>query len=98
MLVEIKGKHGSDVVMFGDVAKQLFKMMDLSGNLEGALKSEDLPAALTSLEAALSNHVDPPQQEDGDDTHIGMKTRALPLIELIRKNIDAGGYIMWQKQ
>lgn len=84
--------------MFGDVAKQLFKMMNLSGNLEGALKSEDLPKALASLENALSNHIDPPSQDDGEDAPVGMKTRALPLIELIKKNIDAGGYIMWQEQ
>ncbi len=98
MLIEIKGEHGVDVVMFGDVAKKLFRMMDLSGNLEGALQAEDLPAALTRLEDALSQLQEPPHNDDDGDAPVSLRTRALPLIELMKKNIAAGGYVMWQTQ
>ena len=99
MLVEIKGRYGSDVIMFDDVAKKLFRMMGLSGNLEGALQTEDLSAALASLENALSNHEDPPADDDADgDAPVSIRTRAIPLIDLLKRNMADGGYVMWQGQ
>jgi hypothetical protein len=99
MLVEIKGEYGSDIVMFDDIAQKLFKMMGLSGNLEGALQTEDLAQALAKLESALSNHVETPNDDDSDgDAPVGLRTRALPLMDLMQRNITDGGYLMWQGQ
>lgn len=100
MLVEITGEHSGSVIMFGDVATRLFRMMGLSGNTEGAIQSADLPAALERLEAALAQQTNdsPAAADDDGDRPVSMATRAVPLIKLLQENIAAGGYVMWREQ
>jgi len=53
MLVTFRSTATDPVLMFGDVATPLLKMMGASGRVPGAFKAADVPAALQQLEAAI---------------------------------------------
>ena len=44
MLIEFQGEHTGSIVMFGNIATSLLKMMGQSGKTEGAVRAEDVPA------------------------------------------------------
>ncbi len=100
MLVTFKTDSYSDITMFGDVATALLEMMGQSGNVPGAIMAEDVPKALSVLNAALENEADPQQDakfdEDDDTTNrVALKTRAMPLIELLEAAIAANDNVLW---
>ena len=101
MLIEIQGERTGSVVMFGNVATTLLKMMGQSGKQEGALREEDVPQALISLNKALQSVPDESSDDknsDSDDDSVGIKTRAVPLIKLLEESVKKGGYVMWKPQ
>ena len=99
MLIEMRGEHTGAIVMFGDAATSLLKMMGQSGQPEGALREEDVPGALDTLRAALqSTPDDSSTNPDEDENHIGIRTRAAPLIKLLEECSEKGGYLMWKPQ
>ncbi len=92
--------------MMGHVALPLLRMMGGSGNTEGAVSGELLDEALQKLEAALeqaapaANELADGTEDDKDEEEkqpkVGMSTRALPLLEMLRRAKAADGYVMWQ--
>lgn len=103
MLVTFKTDAYADIMMFGDVAKQLLKMMGHSGTIPSAMVAEEVPAALERLKRAVDAEraSDVPESGEGaeqsNDQNVSLKYRALPLIELLtaaaKKNCD----VMWDK-
>ena len=103
MLVTFKTDAYADIMMFGDVAKQLLKMMGHSGTIPSAMVAEEVPAALERLKRAVDAERAPdvPESDEGaeqsNDQNVSLKYRALPLIELLtaaaKKNCD----VMWDK-
>ncbi|MEM7257587.1 MAG: DUF1840 family protein, partial [Pseudomonadota bacterium] len=67
MLIEIQGEHTGSITMFGDAAKKLLKMMGQSGQPEGAIRAEDVPAALDSLQTALGKLSEPDADVEDED-------------------------------
>ena len=99
MLIEFKGEHTGSVVMFGNIATQLLKMMGQSGQAKGAIEAPEVPAALDQLKRSLQN-VAPPQTGDDDDgePNVSLQTRANPLIDLLERSVEKNGYVMWKPQ
>jgi hypothetical protein len=100
MLVTFRTKSYSNITMFGDVAKQLLDLMGHSGTVPGAIKAEDVPAALARLEAAMARHkeADEAEESGGDDDaprKVPLSTRALPLLELLRAAAAHKTAVMW---
>lgn len=103
MLVTFKTSGHADIIMFGDIAKQLLKMMGHSGTVPSAMVADEVPAALDRLrhavEAKRTDETQKPQDnaEQADDQSVSLRYRALPLIELLsaaaRKRCD----VMWDK-
>ncbi|MCC2682545.1 MAG: hypothetical protein K0S36_2109 [Nitrosospira multiformis] len=102
MLVTFKTSAHADIIMFGDIAKQLLKMMGHSGTVPSAMVADEVPAALDRLkhavEAKRADEAKPRDNaEQADDQSVSLKYRALPLIELLsaaaRKHCD----VMWDK-
>jgi hypothetical protein len=97
------------LTMHGDVAVTLLKAMGHTGSVPGAILAADLPAALASLERRLETAGDqpasPPTPADaGDDDDaqerepvIALRTRAVPLLALMRTAIDRGSDLMWDR-
>ena len=108
MIVTFRTKEHPDIMMFGDVAIELLKMMGHSGTVPSAIVAKDVPAALARLKAAISAHkaakpaVPPPVKDDNDDEPaerpVDLSHRALPLLELLEAAVAVQADVMWDQQ
>ena len=56
MIVTFRSKAHADIMMFGDIAVSLLKLMGHSGTVPGALLAEEVPMALDHLRKAVAAH------------------------------------------
>jgi len=98
MIVTFTTKTYADITMFGDVALTLLKMMGHSTKVPGAIRADDVPAALGRLKTAINAEEDlPPAEDDEEDgPAVSLAHRALPLIELLEAAIKANANVMWK--
>ncbi|CAG0976153.1 hypothetical protein ANAEL_01460 [Anaerolineales bacterium] len=104
MLVTFTCKAYADITMFGDVAKRLLKMMGQSGTVPSAIMAEDVPAALDRLTRAIESEKVVPtpdrpmnaQDDEANQQAVSLKTRALPLIELLTAAVKEDCNVMWK--
>jgi hypothetical protein len=99
MLVRFRSDAG-DLIMFGDVAVKLLKMMGQTGDVPGAILAADIPAAVTRLQTAIGAQ---PETEPGtgsprddQDPPVSLRQRAFPLIELLQRAIRRNVDVIWQ--
>lgn len=107
MLVAFKSDAYADIIMFGEVAQQLLKMMGHSGTVPSAIRAEDVPAALERLKHSLGGEKTSgeAQAEAGlgaagrgeNDHNVSLRDRALPLIELLTAAAKKHRDVMWDK-
>ena len=102
MLVTFKTDVGN-IIMFGNVALPMLKMMGHSATIPGAILAADVPMALSRLKVAINTEKDSPpvedEVEDGDDADapvVSMADRALPLINLLTAAAEADCNVMWE--
>lgn len=104
MLVTFKTEAYANITMFGDVAVTLLKLMGHSGTIPGALIADDVPAALERLKAAVSERpqtpLDPEKsggaKDEGEQPHVSLAHRALPLIQLLTAAAAAKVHVLWE--
>ena len=75
MLVTFRSKASADVVMFGDVAVRLIKLMGHSGVVPSAILAEDVGAALCQLKQAVEADKAGATGEHSSQTGIDTRTR-----------------------
>ncbi|MGF1703674.1 DUF1840 domain-containing protein [Photobacterium makurazakiensis] len=112
MLVTFKCKASGNIMMFGDVAKQMLQMMGYCENIPGAIDAEDVTGALNKLKAALSKiqelelkaEQNAKQDIDIDDLNtidvepvVNLVRRAYPLIEMLELAKKENCHVMWDK-
>ena len=101
MLVTFHSKAWTSVTMFGDVAVDLLKMMGHSGTVPSALLARDIPPALERLQRGLkvASAKEPGREDNEDDAepHIALRTRAYPLIQMLRASAREGADIIWDE-
>lgn len=102
MLVTFSCSAYADIMMFGDVAVHLLKLMGHSGTVPGAILAEDVQAAQERLIAATQAEQDLPEAENSGEEKDGepvvsLSHRALPLIELFEAASKAKCNVMWDK-
>ena len=86
------------IIMFDKDADFMLKAMKTSGNIPGALYADDVSDALKALKNRVeieSNDTELESNNDNDSDHVGLNTKALPLIELMQKAIDQEEKLMW---
>jgi len=98
MLVTFSTDAYANITMFGDVALSMLKMMGHSATVPGAIRAEDVPAALARLTAAIdAEQLSPlPPDKDADEPAISVAHRALPLINLLTAAVKSKSYVMWK--
>ena len=100
MLVTFRTDAHAGITMYGDIAKQMLKMMGHSGTIPGAILAEDVPAALQKLSSAMEA-VNEPTIETGkntwDNQRVSMHSRATPLIELLEAAAAEQCNVMWEE-
>ncbi|MDE2366499.1 MAG: DUF1840 domain-containing protein [Betaproteobacteria bacterium] len=106
MLIKFKSDAYADIIMFGDVAQRLLKMMGHSGTVPSAILADDVPAVLDRLKraiepekAAAKQSVSEGKRDDGDqdEQDVSLAYRALPLIELLTAAAKKKRDVMWEK-
>jgi hypothetical protein len=105
MLVTFRTKANADITMFGDVAVELLKLGGMTGNVPTAILAADIPAFLGQLsqgleersgarEPPVSAENAPPGEEEEAEAAVPLRTRALPLIGLLRSAQQAGADVI----
>jgi len=103
MLVTFSCSAHADITMFGDVAVDLLKLMGHSGTVPGAIRAEDVEAALSRLRAGLAareaesvDSADSGQDDEEDEEPVvTLSRRALPLISLLEAARAKNRDVMW---
>lgn len=107
MLVRFSSTQTEPLLMFGDIAVQLIKMLGATGNVPGAITAEDLPAAITALRQKLQvlAATKPPAAQAEDDEEEGeheppieLAARAAPLLDLLERARAGNAAVMWEAQ
>ncbi len=105
MLVTFKTQYYSNITLFGNVALTFLKIMGHSGSVPGAIRAEDVPAALQRLSKAVEQETaskkSPPSSGYDDDNEdnepvVSLRQRALPLIELLQSAVEFESNVMWE--
>lgn len=107
MLVRFSSTATEPLLMFGDVARQLIKMMGATGAIPGGITAADLPAAIERLrqQLALQSAPAPPaasQPTPNDDDRQrepppSLAARAVPLIDLLQRAQRGDATVMWEQ-
>jgi hypothetical protein len=104
MIVTFRSNAHADIMMFGDIAVNLLKLMGHSGTVPGALLAEHVPKALDRLreavavnKAATDDESDGVQDDDSSERPVSLTHRALPLIDLLTAAATAKCDVMWDK-
>jgi hypothetical protein len=98
LLVTFTTEAYADITMFGDVGLAMLRMMGHSATVPGAIRAEDVPAALERLTAAVNANpaAVPVANKDADEPNVSLKNRALPLIELLKAAAKAEAFVTWK--
>lgn len=98
MLVIFSCPAYANITMFGEVAVRLLKLMGHRGSVPGALRADDVPAALARLQATLDAEGQPAQeetvQEEDEEPAVSLAHRAGPLIEMLKAAVSDQCYVM----
>jgi hypothetical protein len=100
MLVKFDSEAGQ-ILMFGDVAVALLKMMGQSGVVPGAIVAPDIPSALEKLRQGVEAQAHHPRARRDDETEepdVTLRQRAVPLIELLDRAAKQAKNVMWTKE
>ena len=105
MLIIFKSKASGDVIMFGDIGKQLLGVMGKRPEPQGIITPEQLPDAISRLQDAIARSKAPPAVKDAPDTEenaagserasISLAVRAIPLLELLQRSHKAKAPVIW---
>ncbi len=100
MLVKFSSEAYEDIIMLGDVAKQLIQMMGYSGSIPSAISEDDIPKALANLKkgVAQSKTNSSLDADDYDDEPVSLAHRAWPLIEMLEAAHQHKKHVMWQEK
>lgn len=101
MLVTFKSRAHADVIMFGEVALKLIKLMGRSETVPSAIEPQDIPQALKLLQEGIAvEDVAVQETEDVEDeeaVQVSMHNRALVLIELLNAAKRENVPVMWEE-
>jgi hypothetical protein len=102
MLVKFHSPAHADILMFGEVAVTLLRLMGNSGKIPGALMPEDIPEALANLQAAVAANPERPLNPQAEDPRnpeqpsVSLSRRALPLIGLLETALAREAHVIWE--
>jgi hypothetical protein len=108
VIIIFQSPAAGDVIMFGDVAQRMMKLMGKEADAKGIVTVEQLPAAIAQLKAAIEadkteragkQDEDLPQFEIGDGgikrPYVALAQRAAPLLELLEWSLKKKKPVVW---
>lgn len=100
MLVKFDSEAGQ-ILMFGDVAVTLLKMMGQSGVVPGAIIAADIPPALGRLKQGIeaqAHHPRARRNDENEEPDVSLRQRAAPLVELLDRAAKQDKNVMWTEE
>ncbi|MBE3670295.1 hypothetical protein BOO24_01150 [Vibrio navarrensis] len=102
MLVIFSCKNHASVIMFGDIAQEMIRMMGHSGTVPSAILSPNIPEALEKLKSALENekiqclnNIETHEEDEDSEQPVSIFIRAYPLLELLNSAAEGECDVMW---
>ncbi|MDD2719962.1 MAG: DUF1840 domain-containing protein [Gallionella sp.] len=96
MLVTFKTDFHANILMFGDDARAMLKVIGHSGTIPSAILAEDVPAARDRLVAAVEAQKAVTAVQEKDTHAVSFINRARPLIELFDDAVKKSSNVMWE--
>lgn len=103
MIYKFKSQAAADVIMLQANGDQMLTIIGKEPAAQGIVTVDQIPAAITALEAAIVEHEDVearrratpgvPIEVEGDS--IMLRQRAVPFINLLRTSAQAGKDVVW---
>ena len=98
MLIRFSVVAGPSIEMYEEEAMKMLRAMGRSETVPSAMSPEDILPAVKELESSLNKRssMDESTSQNGyDDDAIDAKTRAFPLIELLKNAAKENKSVMW---
>ena len=105
MLYKFKSKASGDLIMLEPNGRRVLEIIGKGSDGKGIVLPEHMPAAIASLEAAVASeeaehraadsHASAEGSVANDGTAVGLRQRALPFIEMLKRCHKAGNEIVW---
>ena len=96
MLVTFSCPAHPDIIVLGDHAVRLLKLMGRSGTVPSALLAEDVKAALQRLESAMKEKRKLPESEESVLCWEDGPEQALPVIKLLKAARKTKCHVIWE--
>ena len=87
--------------MQSQIAEQILAMAGQGGRTEGSISGGAISEAIASLEKALAEQPEVPEEsidEDIEEEQISLAARAAPLGEMLRHALQIDSYVMWRPE
>ncbi len=107
MITTFKSKASGDVIMFGDVAENMMRVMGKEPTAQGIVTVEQLPDAISRLKQAIAEDKQARAQAAGDERpqyeaapggkrpYVAFAERAVPLLELLEASLRKSVPVVW---
>lgn len=105
MIITFKSKASGDVIMFGDVATQMLRIMGKREDVPGIVTVEQLPDAVARLKAAVAAEradvgggtaTAAEEDEAAARERVTLSQRAVPLIDLLERSLKERTPVLWE--
>ncbi len=96
MLYKFKSENVGDVIMLEANGRRVLEIIGKQPGPKGILLPEQMPAAIQALQAAIA-YEEAEHHESGITAGDGLslRQRALPFIDMLQRNHEAGHEIVW---
>lgn len=106
MLYRFKSRAAPDFVMLEAPARQLFSVVGKAPSPEGVITVDQIPGAISAIEAAMAQDGSNNHNHDGfateghdDDAevqHVGLHQRAVPLLNMLKQSLSDNKDVTWE--
>lgn len=97
MLYKFKSKNAGDVIMLEPNGRTVLEVIGKDAGPKGIILAQEMPAAIAALEAAIARDESHDPNADGavQGDGLSLRKRAVPFIDILRRNHAAGEDIVW---
>lgn len=101
MTITFKSRAGADLLMFGEDAKDMMRLMEKDVAEMGIVTVASIPMAIQKLREAADNSPPPEpvsEQENTDDDveePVTLAQRVFPLLDLLERSLKAKVPVVW---
>lgn len=110
MLYKFKSRSTADLIMLEPDGKRLLQLIGKDPGPRGIVTAEQIPAAVQALEAAVldeerrfgeggqpanADAADEMEPDDKDRDPVGLRQRAAPFIDMLRRSAAEGSDVVW---